>query len=83
VSSVRSDLTRQQIDAELREVDGVARWTEPIYGGEVSCRLNGRHLVKVLRARPGYLASRPQLRLVLPGVRTVNPSAERRLQVIA
>jgi hypothetical protein len=49
----------------------------------VSCRLDGRHLVKVLRARPGYLASRPQLRLVLPGVRTVTPSAERRLQVIA
>ena len=83
MSSVRSDLTRQQIDAELREVDGVARWTELIYAGEASCRLDGRHLAAVLRARPGYLARRPRLRLVLAGVRTVTPSAERRLKVVA
>lgn len=78
-----SDLTRQQIDDELAEVDGIALWHERGDGGEIQCRLNGRLLAAVLRDRPAYLASRPRLRVVLPGVRTIEPPASRRLRVIA
>jgi len=71
---MRADWSRARIDDELREVDGIATWTEFVHGGECLIHYHGRHLAAVLRARPAFLAAQPRLRPpTLPGLRLVTP----------
>lgn len=62
------------LDSALEDADGVVRWEEHIYGGKAHCMLDGRHLAKVLRARPAYFANKPKLRYTAPTLRLVKPA---------
>lgn len=62
-----------QIDRELEDTNGIVRGQDYIRGEPVYFTLNARHLLRVLAARPAYLATKPKLKLVAPGLRIVRP----------
>jgi len=74
--SLLPDARRAAIDQVLAEdADHRGVWFEDgPYGGTVVMRLDAEHLRKVLLARPAFMASKPKLRLVLPGLRLVKPA---------
>lgn len=59
------------IDRELEDTNGIVRDEDWIRGEKVYFMLNARHLLRVLAARPAYLASKPKLKYVAPGLRLV------------
>jgi hypothetical protein len=60
-----------RLDAELAAMDGRIERSDQCRGAELTYRIDYRHLAKVLQVRPAYLATKPRLKYVIPGLRIV------------